>query len=254
MKLVSLVKQRLFVTLALCLTFRPELAFAESANGEDLSSAKFEMIIHNYILAHPEVLIESLKLAKQRQEDQAAAKAKSFIAANKTQLLDDPNSPVFGNAHGDVTIVEFFDYRCPYCRQADPVLKKLISEDPKVRLVQKQLPILGPASVLAARAALAANKQNKLAVLHDALMARNPNFDEEGMLKVAESLGLDVARLKADMASPEVNAEIMNSARLAKELGLTGTPAFIVGSVLIDGGTNFATLKSMVSNAREELH
>jgi protein-disulfide isomerase len=144
--------------------------------------------------------------------------------------------------------------RCPYCRGSDPILKKLISEDPNVRLVQKQLPILGPASVVAARAALAANKQNKLPILHDALMARNPNFDEEAILKLAESLGLDVARLKADMTSPEVNAEIVNSARLAKQLGVTGTPAFIIGSELIPGGTDFATLKSMVSDAREELH
>ncbi|MBR1175251.1 DsbA family protein [Bradyrhizobium sp. KB893862 SZCCT0404] len=242
----------LFITLASSATYHPVRVFAESASEPALPRADVEAIVHDYILAHPEVLIDSLKSAKQRQADQAATVAKSFISANRSQIFDDPQSPVFGNVMGNVTIVEFFDYRCPYCRQADPLLKKLISEDAKIRIVQKQLPILGPASMVAARAALAANKQNKFVVLHDALMARNFNSDEDGILKLADSLGLDIVRLKADMASPQVNAEIANNIRLARDLGLDGTPAFIVGSELLPGATDLATLKSMVIDARRE--
>jgi protein-disulfide isomerase len=128
----------------------------------------------------------------------------------------------------------------------------LISDDPNVRIVQKQLPILGPTSVIAARAALAANKQNKHLALHEALMSRRGTLDEAGILRLAEELGLDVLRLKADMGSPEVNAEIVASTRLAKELGLTGTPAFIVGSELIPGATDLATLRALVIDTRRE--
>jgi protein-disulfide isomerase len=210
--------------------------------------------VHDYILAHPEVVIESLRLAKLKREDEADAAAKAFITSHKQDLFDDPKSPTLGNANGDVTVVEFFDYRCPYCRHAEPLLQKLISDDPKVRIVQKQLPIHGPTSVVAARAALAAKKQDKHLVLHEALMAQRANLDEAAILNLAEGLGLDVLRLKADMGSAEVNAEIVASARLAQELKLAGTPAFVVGSELIPGATDLATLKSLVSEVRAEAH
>jgi protein-disulfide isomerase len=225
---------------------------AASTEGQRVFSAQeIREIVHDYILAHPDVLIEALQLAKQHREEQTTAAALEVVKANKSQLFESPTSPALGNSKGDVTIVEFFDYRCPYCRQADPLLRKLTVDDPQLRIVQKQLPILGPTSVIAARAALAANRQNKYSLLHDALMAKNPNYDEEGILKLAEGLGLDPARLKADMTSSEVSAELLNTARLAKQLGLTGTPAFLVGSELIPGATDLATLKSAVSDARD---
>jgi protein-disulfide isomerase len=223
-------------------------------NEQNVPTAKSDIqtTIHDYILAHPEVLIESLQQAKRKDEERQAAATKSFIGTHKKELLEDSNSPVLGNRNGDVTLVEFFDYRCPYCRQVDPLLRRLVSEDPKVRIVQKQLPILGPTSVLAARAALAANNQGKHEQLHDALMTEKPNFDEARILKVAGDLGLDLVRFKADMASPEVDAEILGSARLAKGMNLTGTPAFIVGLELVPGATNLETLKSMIDDARED--
>jgi protein-disulfide isomerase len=225
-----------------------------TAESPPQSASDVRAIVHNYILAHPEVLIESLRLAKQKQEDEAAAATKTFIAAHKEELLADPKSPVLGNARGDVTVVEFFDYRCPYCRQAEPLLQKLINDDPNVRIVQKQLPILGPTSVIAARAALAADKQNKHLSIHNALMSQKASLDEADILHIAEGLGLDVLRLKTDMASPAVNAEITANIRVAKQLGLTGTPAFIVGSELIPGATDLATLKSLIIDTRLEAH
>jgi protein-disulfide isomerase len=221
-------------------------------------NSALEQTIHDYILAHPEVLVESLKLAKQKQQERFAAVIKSRIVAFRKDLLEDPSAPVLGNPKGDVTLVEFFDYRCPYCRQMEPWLQTLIKEDPGVRLVQKQFPILGPTSVYAAHVALAAMKQGKHTAFHDALMAKEGKIDERDIhedliLQAAESVGLDMDRMKADMKSPDVEAEIQRSVQIAKSLGLTGTPAFVVGKELLPGATDLETLKSMVDDARHDL-
>src|SRR5882724_279722 len=234
-----------------CFIFPPCVAVGDTRHrpGPPTPGEEIQQTIHDYILAHPEVLIESLQTAKRREEDRRAAATKSQIKAYKKELVEDPSAPIVGNPNGDVTVIEFFDYRCPYCRQVDPWLRDLVSSDPGVRIVQKGLPILGPTSVFAA---LAANKQGKHRQFHDALMSKATNFDEASVLSVAETLGLDLGRLKVDMASPEVEAEILSSARIAKELRLTGTPAFIIGSELIPGATNLETLRALVDDARRE--
>jgi protein-disulfide isomerase len=221
-------------------------------------NSALEQTIHDYILAHPEVLVESLKLAKQKQQERFAAVIKSRIVAFRKELLEDPSAPVLGNPKGDVTLVEFFDYRCPYCRQVEPWVQTLIKEDPGVRVVQKQFPILGPASVYAAHVALAALKQGKHAAFHDALMAKEGKIDERDIhedliLQAAESVGLDIDRMKADMKSPDVEAEIQGSIQVARSLGLTGTPAFIIGTELVPGATDLQTLRSMVDDTRHGL-
>jgi protein-disulfide isomerase len=245
-------------SIALCAALQPAISMGETQTGRVSNQPKpdvdIQQTIHDYILAHPEVLIESLQSAKRKQEDQLAAATKSLIRSYKKELVDDPDTPILGNPNGDVTLVEFFDYRCPYCRQMDPLLQNLVRDDPALRIVQKQYPILGPQSVFAARVALAANKQGKYRQFHDALMAKKPNLDEAGVFSAAETIGLDLARLKIDMASSEVDAEILKNARIAKELRLTGTPAFIVGSELIPGGTDLETLKAVVEDARRESH
>jgi protein-disulfide isomerase len=238
-------------------------AFAQTSDTVSSAPAvnpndALERAIHDYILAHPEVLVESLQRAKQKQQERFAATLKSKIVAFRKDLLEDPNAPVLGNPKGDVTLVEFFDYRCPYCRQVEPWLQTLIKDDPGVRLVQKQFPILGPASVYAAHVALAALKQGKHTAFHDALMAKEGKIDERDIhedliLQAAESVGLDIDRMKTDMESPDVEAEIQRSIQIARSLGLTGTPAFIVGTELVPGATDLQTLKSMVDDARHGL-
>jgi protein-disulfide isomerase len=223
---------------------------APADKGQGLQTA-----IHDYILAHPEVLIESLQQAKARAEAQQAAIVKAKIAAFRKQLVDDPNAPVLGNPKGDVTLVEFFDYRCPFCRQVEPWVQTLIKQDPGVRLVQKEFPILGPASVYAARLALAALKQGKHKEFHNALIAKEGNINENDIhedmiLQAAKSAGLDLDRMKADMNSSDVDSEIQGNMRIAKSLGLTGTPAFIVGTELVPGATDLMTLHEMVDDAR----
>jgi protein-disulfide isomerase len=173
-----------------------------------------------------------------------------MIASFKKDLVDDPNAPIFGNPTGDITLVEFFDYRCPYCRQVESFFRTLIKDDPGVRIVQKEYPILGPDSVFAARMALAAQKQGKHSRLHDALMAKKPNINTVAMLKVAEEVSLDIERLKSDMNSPNVDAELRRNVEIGTSLRLTGTPAIIVGTELVPGATDLATLKAMVYDAR----
>jgi protein-disulfide isomerase len=209
-----------------------------------------ERAIHDYILAHPEVLIQSLRIAKEREETRAAEQGKALLASLKHELVDDPNAPVRGNPSGDVTLVEFFDYRCPYCRQVEPFLQALLKNDHGLRVVVKEFPILGPASVYAARVALAANEQGKYEQFHNAVMSKKPNIDEATVLKLADETGLALDRLKTDMNSPEVTAEIKRTIEIAKALRLTGTPAFIVGTELIPGATDLETLQALLVEAR----
>lgn len=248
------------------------LLFLQLANSPSLSQtasaanspptdkgAALQQAIHDYILAHPEVLIESLQRAKARAEADQATLVKSKIVAFRKYLVDDPYAPVLGNPKGDVTLVEFFDYRCPFCRQVEPWLQTLIKDDPGVRVVEKEFPILGPASVYAARVALAAWKQGKHTEFRHTLMAKEGKIDERDIhedliFQAAKSAGLDIDRMNVDLKSPEIEAEIEGNMRMANSLGLTGTPAFIIGTELVPGATDLATLHAMVDDARRSLN
>jgi protein-disulfide isomerase len=240
----------LAVTCAFALCGVPALAQTTDADKAPVTDEALQQAIHDYILAHPEVLIQSLRIAKEREEIRAAEQGKALVTSLKNDLVDDPNAPVRGNPNGDVTLVEFFDYRCPYCRQVEPFLQALIKNDHGLRVVVKELPILGPASVYAARAALAAHKQGKYEQFHDAVMSKKSNIDQATLLKMAEEAGLDLDRLKTDMISPEVDSEIERTAEIAKALRLSGTPAFIVGTELIPGATDLETLQALLDEAR----
>jgi len=248
--------QRYFIVLAASSAFFFSLGFpgltqtTRAVTTPPLTESGVEKKIHDYLLAHPEVLIESLRMAKVREDEQQKALGKALITSFKKDLVDDPNAPVLGNPAGDATIVEFFDYRCPYCRQVEPFLQALITNDPKVRIVEKEFPILGPASVFAARVALVAYKQGKHKQFRDALMAKKPKLDEAAILEVAAEVGLNVDQIKVDIKKPEVDAEIRRNFQIARELKLNGTPAFIVGTELVPGATDLDTLEAMLDDAR----
>jgi protein-disulfide isomerase len=252
--------QRLLIVLAVTCAFAlpcsvPALTQTTDAGKAPIANAALQHAIHDYILAHPEVLIESLQRAKARAEQRQAELIKSRIIALGKTLVDDPNAPILGNPKGDVTLVEFFDYRCPYCRQVEPWVQTLLKEDSGVRLVEKEFPILGPASIYAAHVALAAWKQGKHTAFRNALMAKEGNMDERSIhedlvLQVAKSVGLDMDRMKVDMTGSDVEGEIRGNMRIAQSLGLTGTPAFIIGAELVPGATDLATLRVMVDDAR----
>jgi protein-disulfide isomerase len=211
-----------------------------------------EGIVHDYLLTHPEFLIEVAHAAQQKIKQDKADDARQAIATYRKQLFADATSPVGGNPDGDVTIVEFFDYRCPYCKQVEPALEALIGEDRQLRLVYKELPVLGADSVTASRAALAAKKQGKYDALHRALMLLKGQINEAAVLKTAESVGLDVERLKRDMASPEIARALKANTELAEALEIRGTPGFVIGNEIVPGAIDLATLKQMIATARRK--
>jgi protein-disulfide isomerase len=210
-----------------------------------------EKIVHDYLLRNPQVILDAVEQLEQKRNDEAQAAAKTAMNTHRDELLHDPTSPVAGNPNGDVTIVEFFDYRCPYCKQMEPALEQLRKDDRQLRFVYKEFPILGPDSVTASRAALAARKQNKYLQLHDALMAARGHLDEATVLQIAGDAGLNVERLKADMSSPDIDGVISRNMELAHVLNINGTPGFLVGDQLVPGAVDLDTLKKLVADARK---
>jgi protein-disulfide isomerase len=197
-------------------------------------------------------VIDALKAGQEKLKAKEAEEAKAEIAKRRDELLRDPASPVGGNPKGDVTIVEFFDYRCPYCKQMEPGLEALLKEDPKLRIVYKEFPILGPESLVASRAALAALKQGneKYLRFHATMMNAKGQINEDVILKLAGDSGLDVARIKTDMSAPEIETLIKRNYELADSLDIKGTPAFVIGDSLTPGAVDIATLRRLVAAAR----
>ncbi|MCH7692079.1 MAG: DsbA family protein [Proteobacteria bacterium] len=173
------------------------------------------------------------------------------IVARRDELLNDPASPVGGNPDGDVTLVEFFDYQCPYCKTIFPSIQALLAEDRNLRYVFKEFPILGRASVFAARAALAARRQGKYLEFHTAVMSARGKLTETRVMRLAEKVGLDVDRLRRDMADGTVDAMIRRNLDLADGLGIFSTPVFIVGDTQIPGAVEIDTLKVLIARARQ---
>ena len=223
--------------------------------ADDLPLAQreaIEGIIHDYLMHNPDVLIEALRGAEDRLNREADAKAATVLNDRRSEIFDDPATPVGGNPRGDVTIVEFFDYRCPYCKQVLPSLQTLLKEDQKLRFVYKEMPVLGPQSVTAAHAALAAQQQGKYEAFHNAMMATKGQITDDTVYKVAGSVGLDVGRLKQDMSTPEVEKSLKANLALADALNIRGTPGFIVGKHIVPGAVDLDSLRNMVADARKE--
>jgi len=238
--------------LALSLVF-PLFVKGEAAEAPDASRRQeIETIIREYLLAHPEVVTEALQEAERREQEAQRKRAAEAIRAHLAELTQDPGSPVGGNPQGRVTVVEFFDYQCGYCKREEVELKTLLQTDSDIRLVYKDLPILGPASVFAARAALAAQKQGKHEALHAALMAASQPLTDQEVLRIAAQVGLDAAKLEKDMADPSVSQALDRNFRLQRALNIQGTPALIVGTELIPGAASLETLKALVARARAQ--
>jgi protein-disulfide isomerase len=231
----------------------PTHVAASSAVAPDTSDkAALGTSIRAYLLANPEVLVEAMQELERKQDSQRDSVARKAIRENQDALLRDPESPVAGNPDGDVTIVEFSDYQCPYCKRAHGTVKSVMASDPMVRLVYKDLPILGEASRIAAVAALAARKQDKHAALHNALMEHNGKLDAERIFEIASSVGIDVAQLQKDMEDPKIKSLIERNMALASELGVRGTPAFVIGNQFAPGAVDADTLRRMIADARKK--
>lgn len=222
------------------------------AHAADLTKEQIETIVRDYIKAHPEVIVESLQAMEQQRREAARQQAKQNITVKRDELLRDPAAPVAGNPSGDVTIVEFFDYACPHCKNATPNVKQLLKDDPNVRVVFKELPILGESSVTAARAALASRAQDKYLPYHEALMALKEPLTDAAIFRVAQQVGLDVDRLKKDMVAPAIEDAIRKNYALAEALAITGTPAFVIGDDVAPGAVPLPRLKQMVARVRQK--
>jgi protein-disulfide isomerase len=228
------------------------LFYAPAHAGESISEEKIKELALEAILENPEIIEQALlrleQLEQERQQDQMAA----ILTTRRDVLEQDSNAPVLGNPNGDVTIVEFFDYNCPFCRRVKPEISELMQRDQNVRLVYREWPILGPGSVYAARAALASREQGKYEEFHWALMALDGRADEQTVLKTAKSIGLDIEKLQENMDAPEIESHIALSMELANGLNITGTPTFIIGKSIAPGLVQADRLIEMVDQARSE--
>ncbi|MCK0169105.1 DsbA family protein [Jannaschia sp. S6380] len=221
------------------------------APAETFTEAEIKQLALDAILENPQIVMEAAAILQERDAARAQAEAQSTMTENRDLLERDANAPVVGNPDGDVTVVEFFDYNCPYCKRAGDEVGKLLAEDGQVRVVYREWPILGEGSVFAARAALAAREQDGYAEMHEALMGARGRLDESTVLEIAEEVGLDVARLRRDMDAPEVQAHIDTSMELAQSLGFTGTPSFVIGETLAPGLIDADQMQDIVKGVRE---
>lgn len=208
-------------------------------------------MIHDYIMENPSVIADAIEALRQKEELAAEISARKAIMDRKSEILDDPESPVLGNPKGDVTLVEFFDYRCPYCKNMLDMVMDTVKADGKVRLVMKELPILGPDSVTASRAALASRNQKKYDEFHRALMRLKGPVNEATVMKTAAEVGLNVEKLKKDMDDDRIDTVLKNNIQLAHALNITGTPGFIIGDQITPGAMSQQALKQMIDQARK---
>lgn len=228
--------------------FSTPVAAAATDGG---SRADVGKSIRAYLLANPEVLVEAMQELERKQDTQRDAVAQRAIRQHEAELLRDADSPVGGNPEGDVTVVEFNDYQCPYCKRAYQAVKSVSGADGKVKIIYKDLPILGEPSRIASLAALASVKQGKHQLLHNALMEFNGKLDRERILEIAASVGLDIAQLEKDMEDPKLRQIIDRNLALASALGVRGTPAFVIGKQFVPGAVDAEALKQLIADARK---
>lgn len=212
--------------------------------------AEIVAILREALKSDPSILRDAIETLQADEGRAQEAAARSVIAARRDALVSDPADPVAGNPAGDVTVVQFYDTRCPYCRRMLPTLAALLRAEPKLKLVYKDLPILGPSSLLESRALLAAQRQGGYLKLQDVLMRDSGQATPETIRVAATQAGLDGARLLRDMDDPAVKARLDANGRLARELGIQGTPAMVIGDKLIPGAVDVTELRAAVAEAR----
>jgi protein-disulfide isomerase len=221
------------------------------AQSKDFSEAEIKQLALQAILENPEILTQAIAILQQRQDQAQADAATAALGRYRLPLERDSNAPVVGNPDGDVTIVEFFDYNCPFCKQVAEPLKNLLEADGNIRLVYREWPILGEGSEFAARVALASREQGRYAEVHEALMSL-PRADEKTVMFAVRKLGLDIDKLREDMYSDEIDSHIQISMELTRALGFNGTPSFVIGDELIGGAITQEQFEEYVRLAREE--
>ena len=222
---------------------------AKAAEFSPTQRAEIVSILRDALKSDPSILRDAIASLQSDDGERERAAARAALAAARDMLVT-PNDPVAGNPAGKVTIVEFFDVRCPYCHKLEPEMAAFMARDGDVRLVYKDLPILGAASVLGSKALLAAHKQNAYEKMRDAVMRNPSDISRASIEATAKKLGLDTARLLTDMDSPPVQAQIDANLRLAHQLNIQGTPAMVIGDDVLPGAVGAAELARAVAQTR----
>jgi protein-disulfide isomerase len=219
-----------------------------------LPQAELQATIRDYIVSHPEVLQEAMAEFEKRQAVADAEKARSAVTNNSEAIFNSPRQVVVGNRQGDVTLVEFFDYNCGYCKQALADLNALMKSDAKLKVVLKEFPVLGPGSVEAAQIAVAVRMQDptgeKYLVFHQRLLGSRGQADKARALAAARDAGADMVRIEQDLVSDEIKASLAESLKLAEQLGINGTPSYVVGSEVVVGAVGLEALREKIRHAR----
>jgi len=248
-------RQTLSLVIALIAILGSAMGTARAA--EDALSAEqqkaVERIVEQYIDNNPELLLRALDKFRANEENTKAEMASANLARLAGDLHNNPASPTTGNPDGDVTIVEFFDYQCGYCKRVFPTIMTLLKEDTDIRYVFKEFPILGPVSVVASRAALAVWQMapTKYMAFHSAMMTSKGQLSEPKIFAMAANVGIDLAELKQAMEGPAVAAEVEKNMQMAQQLNITGTPSFVIGNHLVPGAIDMNALKQLVAAARK---
>ena len=231
------------------------ITIVDTVFGQDVISNEekqaINKLIEDYIMDNPEVILKSLEEMRKRERLQEQEGTKKNLIALEDEIMRNPTDPVGGNIDGDITIVEFFDYRCGYCKQFFTALNAVLNEDENLRIVFKELPVLGPSSDLAATAAIAASRQNLYIPFHNRMMRLKGRFDEKKLFDIAKEVGLDLTQLRTDMDLRGVQGMLDDTKALANKLSISGTPAIIVGSEIVRGAISKDSLKALIAAARE---
>ncbi len=221
--------------------------------GDD-QRGEIEKIVHDYLLSHPEVLQDAMAELDKRQNAEDAAKHLAAIKDNATAIFSSPHQVNLGNPQGDVTMVEFFDYNCAFCKRAMSDMLDLLKNDPKLKIVLKEFPVLGEGSVQAAQVAVAARMQDKTGKkyldFHTKLLGGKGPADKARALAAAKEAGFDMARLDKDLQSDEVKQTLEDNLKLAESLGLNGTPSYVFPAEVVVGAVGLPALKGKVNTAR----
>jgi protein-disulfide isomerase len=225
---------------------------AHAQSFSKVQRGDIEKIVHDYLIAHPEVLQQAMGELEKRQQAAEAEKAKAMVKAHSQALFNSPDEVVLGNPKGNVTFVEFFDYNCGYCKHAMGDMLTLLKDDPKLKVVLKEFPVLGPGSVEAAKVAVAVRMQapDKYLEFHTKLLGGRGHADGASALAVAKEIGLNMDRLQKDMKSPEVEKTLKQDFSLAEALGLNGTPSYVIGDNVIVGAIGLQGLQEKINTAR----
>jgi len=226
--------------------------FVRAQNFSPAQKSDIEKVVHDYLVAHPEVIQEAMTELERRQTAAEAEKHKIAVKEHAQRLFSSPRQVTLGNPNGNVTFVEFFDYNCGYCKRAMDDMLTLMKDDPKLKVVLKEFPVLGPGSLEAARVAVAVRMQNpkKYLEFHTKLLGGRGAADEARALAVAKDIGMNMTQLQKDMKSPEVKATLDEDFKLAEALGLNGTPSYVIGSEVVVGAIGLPGLQAKVNTAR----